>query len=147
MFGRPRVERLSSHLDRVIEAIVSSPDAKVEDLDILPGEERRRILEEFSEGPAMPAPTQTVIDLFAAQALRNPARTAVVFEQRSLSYEDLSTASARLAGRIRRAGIRPGSVSSPGGGSLGVDGGGRHRHYGQRCGLSSRSTPLNHASG
>ena len=110
MFSRPRVERLSSHLDRVIEAIVSSPDAKLEDLDILPGEERRRILEEFSEGPAMPAPIQTVIDLFAAQALRNPARTAVVFEQRSLSYADLSTASARLAGRIGRAGVRPGSV-------------------------------------
>jgi amino acid adenylation domain-containing protein len=110
MFGRPRTERLSGHLDRVIEAIVSSPDAKLEDVDILPGEERRRILEEFSEGPALPAPTQTVIDLFAGQVLRNPGRTAVVFEQHSLSYADLSAASAQLAGRIGRAGIRPGSV-------------------------------------
>ena len=110
MFGRPRMERLASHLDRVIEAIVSSPDAKLEAVDILPDEERRRILGEFSEGPVLPAPTQTVIDLFAGQALRNPGRTAVVFEQRSLSYGDLAAASARLADRIRRAGIAPGSV-------------------------------------
>ena len=79
LFGRPRMERLSSHLDRIIEAIVSTPDAKLDDVDILPVEERRRILGEFSEGPALPVPDQTVIDRFAAQALRNPHRTAVVF--------------------------------------------------------------------
>ena len=110
LFGRPRAERLASHLDRVIEAIVSSRNAKLADVDILPGEERRRILGEFSEGPALSAPERTVIDLFAGQALRNPDRTAVVFEQRSLSYGELSAASARLADRIRRAGIGPGSV-------------------------------------
>jgi len=110
LFGRARAERLASHLDRVIEAIVSSRDAKLADVDILPDEERRHILGEFSEGPALSAPTRTVIDLFAGQALRNPDRTAVVFEQRSLSYGDLSAASARLADRIRRAGIGPGAV-------------------------------------
>ncbi len=110
MFGRPRAERLASHLDLVIEAIVSSPDAKLEDIDILPDKERRRILGEFPEGPALSLPAQTVIDLFAGQALRNPGRTAVIFEQRSLSYGDLSAASARLADRIRCAGIAPGSV-------------------------------------
>ncbi|MCX6637715.1 MAG: amino acid adenylation domain-containing protein, partial [Acidobacteria bacterium] len=110
LFGRPRAERLASHLDRVIEAIVSSRNAKLADVDILPDEERRRILGEFSEGPALPAPTRTVIDLFAEQALRNPDRTAVVFEERTLSYGELSAASARLADRIRRAGITPGSV-------------------------------------
>jgi amino acid adenylation domain-containing protein len=56
MFGRPRMERLARHLDRLIEAIVSTPDAILEAVDILPDEERRRILGEFSEGPALPAP-------------------------------------------------------------------------------------------
>ena len=110
LFGRPRAERLASHLDRVIEAIVSSRNAKLADVDILSGEERRHILGDFAEGPALSAPARTVIDLFAAQALRNPDRTAVVFEQRSLSYGELSAASARLADRIRRAGIGAGSV-------------------------------------
>ena len=110
VFGRTRMERLACHLDRLIEAMVSSPSAKLEAVDILPDEERRRILGEFSEGPALSAPTQTVIDLFAGQALRNPSRTAVVFEQRGLSYGDLAAVSAWLADRIRRAGIAPGSV-------------------------------------
>jgi amino acid adenylation domain-containing protein len=109
LFGRPRMERLAAHLDRLIEALVSTPHAKLEDADLLAGEEQR-MLEEFSEGPSMPPPDATVLDLFAAQARRTPARTAVVFEERTLSYSDVSAAAAALANRIRRAGIEPGSV-------------------------------------
>ena len=48
--------------------------------------------------------------MFAGQAIRNPGRTAVVFEPRSLSYGELSAASARLAARLGQAGIAAGSV-------------------------------------
>jgi amino acid adenylation domain-containing protein len=110
LFGHARAHRLATHLDRVIAAIVRTPDAQLGDIDILPNQERQRILEEFSNGPTMPPPAETVIDRFARQAARNPDRTAVVFNQRRLSYRDLSEASASLVNRIREAGIAPGSV-------------------------------------
>ena len=110
LFGRPRMQRLAEHLDRMIEAIASNPETKLGDADILSGPKRRRLIEEFSAGPIRPVPALTVIDLFAEQAARNPDRTAVVFEQRRLSYGDLAAASARVADRIRCAGVAPGSV-------------------------------------
>ncbi len=110
LFGRPRMERLAGHLDRMVEAIATDPDARLQDVDLMGERERRQVLVEFAEGPSRPVPEWTVIDRFLEQAAQKPDRTAVVFESRSLSYRALSSAAARLAGRIRRADIAPGSV-------------------------------------
>jgi non-ribosomal peptide synthetase component F len=110
LFGRERVQRLAAHLDRVIEAIVSTPEASLEDVDVLAEDEKRRIIEEFGQGPALPAPDRTVVEMFADRARENPERTAVMFEQRSLTYGRLAAAAARVAEQIRHTGIPPQSV-------------------------------------
>jgi amino acid adenylation domain-containing protein len=110
LFDRPRVQRLAAHLDRLIGVIVADPGARLEDVDFLPPEERTRLLGALAEGPVLPGPDETVLDRFMTQALRDPQRTAVVFEARNLSYGELAAASARLANRLSGAGIATGSV-------------------------------------
>lgn len=110
LFERRSIERLATHLDRLLEAIVSSPGSLLGEVDILSGDERRRVLGEFAEGPVLPVPTRTVIDLFAERVRDHPGRAAVAFEDRVLTYAQLAAAAARVADEIRRAGIAPGSV-------------------------------------
>jgi amino acid adenylation domain-containing protein len=53
---------------------------------------------------------QCIHDLIAEQAERTPAATAVSMAGRSVSYRELDTASAELAGRLCAAGVRAGDV-------------------------------------
>lgn len=111
LFERDRMERLARHLDRLLAAMVSSPDRSVEEVDILPTGERNLVLQEFGEGPRFTIPEATVLDLLAGQAARTPDRTAVIFEGRKLSYHELAGAASRLAARIEnRIGTGRGSV-------------------------------------
>ena len=91
MFGRPRVERLPGHLDRVIDGLVSSPDAKLEDLDILPRKSGGAYWGVLGRPRyACATPDATVSICSPRRRFATPARIAVVFEQRSLTYADLS---------------------------------------------------------
>ncbi len=100
LFRRERMERLASHLDQLLAAIISNPDYKLEEVDILSATERDRILHEFGEGARVANRETTVLDLFVEQAARTPDRTAVLFERQKLTYGELAGAASRLAARI-----------------------------------------------
>lgn len=100
LFRRDRMERLARHLDQLLAAIATNPDGTLDEVDLLTGDERNRLLHEFGEGLRVAVPETTVLDLFAEQAARHPTRIAVVFEQQTLTYDELATAASELAARI-----------------------------------------------
>ena len=71
-----------------------------------PPTERHTILREWND-TARAIPAATLPELFAAQAARTPAATAVVFEDQSLSYAELDARSSQLAHHLRALGVGP----------------------------------------
>src|SRR5262249_23469373 len=59
---------------------------------------------------AQPVPVTTLPALFAAQALRTPDATAVVFEDRTLTYAALDAHANRLAQHLQSLGVGPETV-------------------------------------
>jgi non-ribosomal peptide synthetase component F/acyl carrier protein len=111
LFNRERMELLARHLDQLLAAIVSKPDGRLDEVEILTADERKRILQEFGDGPRVAMPAATVLDLFAEQAEQTPDRTAVIFERKKLTYGELASAASLLAARITsRVAAGPGSV-------------------------------------
>ncbi|MDP3538039.1 MAG: amino acid adenylation domain-containing protein [Azonexus sp.] len=53
---------------------------------------------------------EVLADLFEASARRNPAQTALVCGERSLSYGELDELADRVAARLINAGVRPGQI-------------------------------------
>ncbi|WP_406725048.1 amino acid adenylation domain-containing protein [Streptomyces sp. GD-15H] len=76
------------------------------DIDVLPGTERRRLLTEWNDTTTpMPAPTLTAA--FAAQAARTPDLTALVHEDRTLTYAEFDARANRLAHWLVEQGAGP----------------------------------------
>ena len=106
LFERGSVEVLGGRLIRLLEAAVAEPDRAIGRLDILGAAERDTVLRDWND-TARALPFATVPELFAAQAARSPAATAVVLGEASLSYGELEARANQLAHYLRRLGVGP----------------------------------------
>ena len=119
LFDEGSVAALGRRLVRLLEAAVAQPDRAIGALEILEAAERTTILRSWNDTTrALPETVEvggkhqptTLPWLFAAQALRTPHATAVVFEDRTLTYAELDAHSNRLAQHLRSLGVGPETV-------------------------------------
>ncbi|WP_281944496.1 condensation domain-containing protein, partial [Paenibacillus tyrfis] len=105
LYKRETVERLAKHFEQLLEAIVNDPGAKIAALGLLTAEEKEQIQHAFN--PAIPElpPEKTFHRLFEEQAARTPEATAVMYEDKQLSYGELNERANRLASTLREGGI------------------------------------------
>src|SRR5947208_515585 len=104
VFDRASIEALAGRYVRLLQAAVATPEVSIGRLELLSGEERRTLLEDWN-ATARALEPQTVAQLFAAQAAQTPDAVAVVFEQEALSYAQLEARANQLAQHLRRLGV------------------------------------------
>lgn len=110
IFTPSTIERLAQHLERVMRAVVADPQVRVGDLDLLAPHERELVLHGWNDTALEIGPPATLSAMVEAQAARTPDAVAVVFEDTTLTYRDLDEQADRLARRLRRSGVGPGTV-------------------------------------
>ncbi|MGW4383544.1 amino acid adenylation domain-containing protein [Kitasatospora sp. NPDC004531] len=103
-------ESLPRHLALVLEALAERPGQRVADTGIASAQERDFVLNEVNATAADYPRDASLHQLFAEQTAAHPERTALVGpDGEVLDYAELDRRSARLAERLRAAGIAPGS--------------------------------------
>jgi amino acid adenylation domain-containing protein len=110
---RARVEdqtarRMLAHLITTMQSVAGSAGRTIDEVSLLSDAERRQLLEEFTATAVDYPREQCVPQLFETQAARSPDATAVVFQDRSLSYAQLNARANQLARHLRDLGVRPG---------------------------------------
>ncbi|HXM57920.1 MAG TPA: amino acid adenylation domain-containing protein, partial [Candidatus Dormibacteraeota bacterium] len=98
--------RLAAEYAELLADATARPHERVSRLRLLSDAERRR-LAAWSTGPP-PTPPARLHDGFLAWAARTPEAPALRHAGRTLTYGELHDAARRVAGRLRRTGVRPG---------------------------------------
>ncbi|MEC0083658.1 amino acid adenylation domain-containing protein, partial [Paenibacillus alvei] len=80
LYKESTIRRLSTHFGHLLAAIVSRPDAKIAELNLLTAEEKEQILGAFNPAQPGAAPAAAFHRLFEEQAERTPEAEAVVYE-------------------------------------------------------------------
>jgi len=107
LFDTATIERWASHLTVLLEAMTAEPSTEAAALPLLRDDERQTILERFND-TAIPYPSGRLAhQLFEEQANRIPDATALVFEDRLMSYGELNRHANQLAHRLLAMGVRP----------------------------------------
>jgi amino acid adenylation domain-containing protein/non-ribosomal peptide synthase protein (TIGR01720 family) len=106
LFDASTVERMAGHLLTLLDGVAADPAVRLDQLDILSGAERRRLLVEWN-GTDIDVPVGTVASLFARQVRRSPGAIAVSADGVELTYAELDTRANRLAHRLVRLGVGP----------------------------------------
>ena len=96
LFDRASAERIGERLTRLLEQITADPAAPLHRLDILTPQERRRLIQDFND-TAAPIPETTLVDLFQQQVLRTPDNVALIWENQTLTYNELDARANQVA--------------------------------------------------
>ncbi|WP_270168683.1 non-ribosomal peptide synthetase [Paenibacillus sp. SYP-B4298] len=105
LYTRETVERLAKHFDQLVEAVIETPSAPIEALDMVTAEERIQLLHAFNDTDADYPREQTIHGLFEEQAERHPGAVAVEYEDERLTYRELNERANRLARTLRGQGV------------------------------------------
>ncbi len=98
------IERMAGHLRSLLAGMAREPERSVAELPLMDDAELEQLLHAWSATRAED-PGPCLHERFAAQAARTPLATAVVFEDRSLSYAQLHAGADRLARHLRARGV------------------------------------------
>lgn len=110
LFKRSTVEQIVSHYVHLLEKAIFNVDSKLVDIEILTGEDRRRLTVELTgikeEYPA----DITVSRLFEEQAQKIPGDIALTFENVRVTYDELNRRANQVAAFLREKNARPGEA-------------------------------------
>jgi len=101
------LERVADAYLLLLHTAAADPGRRVLDLPLAAGAEVRRVLREWSTGPASTAPAGLLHERFGEQAARAPDAPAVVHGHATLTYAGLDARAAALAGELRARGVGP----------------------------------------
>ncbi len=107
LFDASTLARMTAHFETLLAGAVAAPDTAIQDLPLLPGAERRRVLAEWNDTARVHEGEAFVHERVAAQAARTPGAVALLFEGREVSYRELDERANRLAHALRRRGVGP----------------------------------------
>ncbi|GHC53183.1 non-ribosomal peptide synthetase [Streptomyces flavofungini] len=110
LYDAATVDRLLRQYVHLLEsAPAADPHQRLDDCSPLSPQELHTLTAEWND-TAVTQPRLRVDELFAEQAARTPDAVALVAGTGSVTYADLAARTRRLAARLRRLGVGPGSL-------------------------------------
>ncbi|UCH97644.1 MAG: AMP-binding protein, partial [Candidatus Aminicenantes bacterium] len=100
LFKKETIERFTGFFKKVISSFIENPRGKIKEIELISSREKDWILNNFNNTSAPYPADRTIHWLFENQAARTPDRTAVVFEDQSLTYNELNERANRLGSEL-----------------------------------------------
>ena len=107
LFDADTMGRMLEHFQTLLEVIVANPGQRLSDVPLLSEAECRQLLVHWNNTKRGYPKDKCVHQLFEAQAERSPEAIAVVFENQTLTYRELSRQANQLAHYLRSLGVGP----------------------------------------
>ncbi|MEQ8170544.1 MAG: amino acid adenylation domain-containing protein [Candidatus Eremiobacterota bacterium] len=101
LFDRETMENMFYHYLTLLEQVITFPEKNVMNIDILTAKEREKILYDFNNNYIDYDRNKTVNELFEEQVRIRQNKTAIVHNERKLSYRELNKEANKLAWKIR----------------------------------------------
>jgi tyrocidine synthetase III len=101
LYHHDTIIRLLNHFRQLLAAIIATPEKPIGVLNYLSSSEQSLLLETFNTTNVPYSLDKTLIDLFEEQVERTPAKLAVAYQGKILTYAALKDISNQLAGYLQ----------------------------------------------
>jgi amino acid adenylation domain-containing protein/non-ribosomal peptide synthase protein (TIGR01720 family) len=97
VFEKGYISRIVQHFKHLVKQFVMFENTPLNQLGLFDKEEEKSLLTDFNSSEVSYAADQTFIDLFETQVQQSPSNVAVVFENTTLTYQELNAQANQLA--------------------------------------------------
>jgi amino acid adenylation domain-containing protein len=101
LFTDETIKRVSLHYLNILKSIVKDTSTNINDIQLLTDNEYQKIIYDWNNTASSVPKEKTVYALFEEQAEKHPQKTALIFENTSLTYKELNEAANNVAHSIR----------------------------------------------
>jgi amino acid adenylation domain-containing protein len=105
IYEQSTINRLIEHFKQLLESVVQTPKTAVGELNILSQQEEEQLLKTFNNTKTDYPKDKTIVDLFQTQANKTPNQTAVVYQDKHLTYKELNERSNLVAHYLQSKGV------------------------------------------
>ncbi|HEX5719284.1 MAG TPA: amino acid adenylation domain-containing protein [Thermoanaerobaculia bacterium] len=105
--GGPAALRLLGHLSGLLRSFAVAPHGPLASFSLLREEERQQVVLEWNATETAERGDLCLHELFSLQARRSAESVALVFEDQTLTYQELDRRSSQLAACLRSLGVGP----------------------------------------
>jgi amino acid adenylation domain-containing protein len=96
VYEKSMVEGLIKHYKQLLQALLENPEQKISQIDYLSQEEKHELLVTYNNSAVFYRKI-TIKELFEEQVEKNPEKLALIFEDQTLTYQELNARSNALA--------------------------------------------------
>ncbi len=109
LFKRETIHRFINYHRNIISTVLENPRIRIAEIDMLPEEEKRRLVMEFNDTAKEYPGNKTIYRLFEEQAEKLPDHAALIFKNKVVTYRHFNVGADRMANYLRsEKGIREG---------------------------------------
>jgi len=105
LFDEEYIKKLSEHYLKILNIILDNTNIKLSNINMITSKEQDKILYEFNNNTPEYINNPKLTDLFETQVEKNANNTAIIFENRKLTYKDLNEKSNSLANCLINNGV------------------------------------------
>ncbi len=105
LFKATTIDSFYNSFIEIITDILQNPTKKIGDVNIITSKQKAQILDEFNNNKTAYPSDKTIATLFEEQVLKTPNKTAVVFEETKLTYDELNKKANQLAHYLKTLGV------------------------------------------
>ncbi|PEI96983.1 non-ribosomal peptide synthetase, partial [Bacillus pseudomycoides] len=107
LFVADTIKRMINHFNNLIQAFLENPNQSISTLSILTEEERYQLLTEWNNTEVSYQDNHCLHHLFEEQVIRTPENIAVVYKEKTLTYDELNKKANQLAHYLKMKGVGP----------------------------------------
>ena len=110
LFNEDFIKNFSLHYINILNTILENTKIKIANINMMSEEEKNQILYKFNNTNINYPENKTIVDLFEKQVEETPNNTAVVFEDKKLTYKELNEKANQLARYLLKENISSNSI-------------------------------------
>ena len=105
LYKKETMEALANHFINILKEVSENPESKLKDIQMLDEEEEKKILYSFNRTEQEYKKHSTIQEAFEEQVRKHPNKSAVVFGESGLSYNELNGRANKLAKELQNKGV------------------------------------------